>query len=494
MNKKTIIIGGGIAGLSAGIYSRLNGFDTEIVEMHSITGGQCTAWERKGYRFDYCLHWLVGTSRGLFYDIWRETDVIRKDTQIIDHEIHSVLIGEDGSEFIIYANISRWEEYLLAMAPEDAKGIRRMCREMRKASSWQPLGSVKTMGGIVKYLKVVTAMLPMFPLLIKYGKMDCRNYFAGLKLKNARLKYFLNNLMGDRNFSALAILMMLSWFNQKNAGYLIGGSLPLAKRMEERYLSLGGKLSTGKRVDKILVKDNRAMGVLLSDGTRVGSDYVISAADGHSTIFDMLGGRYISEAQRKAYDSWELFTPLVQVSFGIKRKVESANSVTSILARGREVGCTALEQGYSLMNYSFDPTMAPTGKTVLVIRYESPWELWQDMDREQYKAEKEKIRQDATALLEEQIPGITKDIEVIDVATPRTNVNYTGVWKGAYEGFLPSAQNITKTLRNTLPGLSHFYMAGQWLFPGGGLPPSAMSGKNAVKQICSREKMRFMVK
>ncbi len=62
MNKKIIIIGGGVAGFSAGIYSRMNGFDTEIIEMHTNTVGQCTAWDRKAYRFDYCLHWLVGTS------------------------------------------------------------------------------------------------------------------------------------------------------------------------------------------------------------------------------------------------------------------------------------------------------------------------------------------------------------------------------------------------------------------------------------------------
>ena len=75
MAKKIVIIGGGIAGLSAGIYAKLNGFDAEVIEMHSITGGQCTAWDRKGYRFDYCLHWLVGTRKGPFNNIWRETNV-----------------------------------------------------------------------------------------------------------------------------------------------------------------------------------------------------------------------------------------------------------------------------------------------------------------------------------------------------------------------------------------------------------------------------------
>ena len=101
MNKKIVIIGGGVAGLSAGIYGQLNGFDTEIIEMHSITGVQCTAWKRKGYRFDYCLHWLVGTRKGPFNDIWKETNVLNDKVEIVDHEVHTKVFADDGREFKI---------------------------------------------------------------------------------------------------------------------------------------------------------------------------------------------------------------------------------------------------------------------------------------------------------------------------------------------------------------------------------------------------------
>jgi len=37
---KIVIIGAGVAGLSAGCYLRMNGFDTEIFEMHSKSGGR----------------------------------------------------------------------------------------------------------------------------------------------------------------------------------------------------------------------------------------------------------------------------------------------------------------------------------------------------------------------------------------------------------------------------------------------------------------------
>lgn len=50
-----LIIGGGIAGLSAGIYGSMAGFKPTILEMHTRTGGQLTSWERNGYHFDFCL-------------------------------------------------------------------------------------------------------------------------------------------------------------------------------------------------------------------------------------------------------------------------------------------------------------------------------------------------------------------------------------------------------------------------------------------------------
>lgn len=62
MEKSIIIIGAGIAGMAAGCYGQMNGYRSRIFEMHDKPGGLCTAWERKGYTIDGCLHWLVGSS------------------------------------------------------------------------------------------------------------------------------------------------------------------------------------------------------------------------------------------------------------------------------------------------------------------------------------------------------------------------------------------------------------------------------------------------
>jgi len=359
--KKVVIIGGGVAGLSAGIYAALNGFDTEILEMHSVAGGQCTAWERKGFRFDYCLHWLVGTSKGPFYDIWRETNVINEQTEIIDHDIHSKIIDKNGNEFFIYSNIDRWEKYLIEIAPEDSKTIQKMCSDMRKSALIEPFALPPELRSPLDSLKVIPVMLPIFRIVRKFGRLTCKEYFDKLNFKNERLK-----------------------------------------------------------------------------------------------------------------------------------SVPSEAPIIVNITKDSKIGRTSLEHGFSVMNYSYDPTMAPDGKTTIVLRFESPWRLWENLEGEDYKNEKKQIEKDAVDCLETIYPGITEHIGVVDVATPLTDVRYTGVKDGAYEGFMPSKENMMKSLDLQLPKLKHFYMAGQWLFPGGGLPPSAQTGKWVVQLICKKEKRKFL--
>ena len=206
----------------------------------------------------------------------------------------------------------------------------------------------------------------------------------------------------------------------------------------------------------------------------------------------MLGGKYVSKEIDFAYKNWELFMPLVQVSFGIGKKVNADSPVILNFSGETTIGRTKLDYGYSLMNYSYDETMAPEGKTTIVMRFESPWNLWENLEGEEYRDEKKQIKKDAITCLEKVYPGITEFIEVIDIATPKTDVRYTGVRNGAYEGFMPTRENMMKSLKMQLPKLQNFYMAGQWLFPGGGLPPSAQTGKWAVQLICRKKRKAFV--
>ncbi|MEJ1730782.1 hypothetical protein SMA90_31120, partial [Escherichia coli] len=74
--------------------------------------------------------------------------------------------------------------------------------------------------------------------------------------------------------------------------------MPIAEAAERRFLQLGGEMDYRARVTDILVENDRATGVRLADGREQPADVVVSAADGHATIFDMLKGRYVDDTVR----------------------------------------------------------------------------------------------------------------------------------------------------------------------------------------------------
>ncbi|MEJ5202812.1 MAG: NAD(P)-binding protein, partial [Anaerolineales bacterium] len=118
-NRSAIIIGAGFAGLSAGIYAQMNGYDTQIFEMHDLPGGLCTAWKRHGFTIDGCVHWLVGSSpQSGMYRYWQEVGVAQ-GRQFVNLDEYLRFEGKDGRILILYADIDRLERHLLDLSPQD---------------------------------------------------------------------------------------------------------------------------------------------------------------------------------------------------------------------------------------------------------------------------------------------------------------------------------------------------------------------------------------
>jgi phytoene dehydrogenase-like protein len=46
-------------------------------------------------------------------------------------------------------------------------------------------------------------------------------------------------------------------------------------------------------------------------------------------------------------------------------------------------------------------------------------------------------------------------------------------------------------MKRTLPGLDNFYMLGQWLQPGGGVPTGAIMGREIIQTICKKDQRKF---
>lgn len=372
MKNKLIIIGGGIAGLAAGVFGQMKGFDTEIYEMHTIPGGQCTAWKRKGYMFDYCIQWLMGSASGSINKLWRQLGALTDDVSIIEPEIFVRTVNSKSEEFLIYKDLKKWKEYLLNLAPEDEEAIERLFSIINKSSfsgDIEEFMKPKQIRRIIPLIMTLFRMTGMIGPMIKYGRKNFRQFIENLSFKNQFVKNFLTDMYSDENFSAFAFILMMSLFKEKNAGYPVGGSLSFIQRIVDRYQKLGGTLIAGKKVSKILVENSKASGIKLADGTSCKADYIIAACDLHTIIHDMLDGKYVPEDIENAFANWPLFNPLVQVSFGIDKKISEKQMMNNYLIPGTRIGSTEAES-YSIMNYCYDPEMAPAGKTTIILRFE----------------------------------------------------------------------------------------------------------------------------
>jgi phytoene dehydrogenase-like protein len=132
-NKKIAIVGGGISGLTAGIYALKAGFETEIYEKHSAVGGECTGWDREGYHIDNCIHWMVGTTGGTALNkIWRDVGAVGDCVEIIQSD--KMYTSElDGEKITLWKDIERTRRELLALSPDDEAEINRLIEFSRMA-------------------------------------------------------------------------------------------------------------------------------------------------------------------------------------------------------------------------------------------------------------------------------------------------------------------------------------------------------------------------
>ncbi len=492
MARRLIVIGAGISGLSAGCYSQMNDYETEIFEMHNLPGGVCTSWARKGYTIDGCIHWLIGSSPSHnFYSLYEEVGAAQGRTFINPEEFKRIESG-DGKALVVYTDADKLEQHMKELSPSDAKTIEEYTSLIKRFNNFNPPISLIGGGGVsFAGMTAVVKVLPFVRYMSKYGKVSVAEFAAKFKdpfLKNAFLR-----IMEIPQMSIMSSVLTLAMMGSKNAGYPFGGSLEFAKAIERKYLALGGKINYNSKVAKILVENNQAVGVRLSDGSEHRSDFVISAADGHTTIFDLLDGKFVDDQIQGYYDNLPVFDPLVYVSLGValdfSKEPKHLSFKSKVLVHVGEVtydtiGCT---------NYSFDPTLAPAGKTVLVSMFPTSYQYWKTLanNRQQYINEKERIAKEVVAALEIKFPGLSQQVEVVDVATPITFERYTGNWKGAYEGWLPTTKNYGKTMKNTLPGLKSFYLVGQWIVPGGGVPIGIITGRQAINAMCKQEKKPF---
>lgn len=494
-DKTVLIIGAGVAGLAAGCYARMNGYKTIIFELHTMPGGLCMAWERKGYTFDGCLHYLFGSGEGQpFHQMWRELGAVQ-GRQFVHHDEYQRITDGDQT-LIVYADPDRLEQHMLELSPADAPRIRQFCagvRQFTRFDMWPLYDKPRPLFNALDWRAFGQKMTPFLLPMARWALVSARSF--GQRFRDPFLQRAVAQMFSWEEAPVMMGMFLLAYLRNRNAGFPVGASLEFAKSLERRFLELGGEIHYESQVERILLKDGRAVGVRLYSDEVYEGDYVISASDLRTTHYQLLGGKYVNRRIARRFDGHLPMHTQVQVSLGVKRDLSAEpHWMTYLLDRPLELtGQPRLELG--VKHYGFDPSLAPAGKSVMEVMIRSDYHYWQNLfGRRVYDTEQREVTDEVVSQIERWYPGLRADIEVMDEATPLTYERYTNNWMGSTTGFLLAREvmpSLIMGMDKRIRGLDNLFLAGHWVEPGGGVPMSAASGRTAVRLICHADGKPF---
>ncbi len=475
---KVNIIGAGLAGLSAGIYLQQSGIQTEIFEIAGWAGGVCTAWVRGGYRFDGCIHWMVGTKPGTqICELYREVGALEADTAVYNAD--SIQIEMQGEMLKIPMDVEGFSVFLHSLSPQDGASIDVLCEDIEAmAKCDMPLDAPSSIGELIKFIKSGRGFISVTK---KYLGKTVSEFCEAFQ--SPRVRALLCMLMPEE-FSAMGLVMMLGTRMGGNAGYPMGGALDMIRRMEAKYRALGGSIRFHSRVEEIVVEGGKSTGVR-SGGEFYPSDAVIAACDAYDTLKNMLGGKYAHLQIDALLSSSPLFPPLALVSFGLKRKLDIPFSIIYECPEGIETAPGEVSYSLNMRSFDFDPAAAPQGCSVMAM-LGAPLDYWQKLrseDAGEYKKQKQRLADAVADAADKRIPGFKDAIAVTDVATPATYVRLANLYKASFEGFAPTPAALKTQISKRVPGVKKLLLCGQWTTAGGGICSAVASGKAAAKNI-----------
>jgi phytoene dehydrogenase-like protein len=404
--------------------------------------------------------------------------------------------------FHLYTNLDKLSAYLIDLAPEDTSVINKLIRSMRKIQGYEIPPMIRSVPELLPFWQKIKFVkhLPLLFFMMRWQKQT--NFTFARKLKNPFLKEAFQLLFDGDEIPLLVIILPLAFNDKMGVGYPVGGSLNFARKIEERYLGLGGKIRYNSGIDEIVTENDHATGIVLSDGTRIPSAITISAADWHYTLFTALKGKYTDKKilELNEHRNLEVYYSVFLLSLGISRSCKELPHMQRFPVERELVSPDGTRYSHMELHcYNYDPTLAPEGKCVVTVKfYSKKGEYWINLkksDPAEYEKQKTAFAEEIIRILEEKFGGIRDAIEETDIATPATYHRYTNNWQGSTQGWLPGKNLIASSPVNAiLPGLQDFYLAGQWTQPGGGLPVAIKSARTVAQLICHKYHQPFVVR
>ena len=499
MKYNTIIIGGGLSGLTAGATLAKFGKKVLLLEQHHKPGGCATTFKRGDYIVEVGLHEMSGMAEHgaipQIFDLLEVNDAIDLPRVPEFYAAYS-----KRGKFVFPHTYEAASKALIDKYPEDEKGIRRF---------FKVLAGIRKEGTNLPRSPLMSKLMyPLMPLLYP-NLVEATRHTVGSWLdkyitnENAKLDMTAHvAYWGDDPYTLSMFYFGLpfSGFVETGGRFIKGGSQQLSSHLAAYIEKHGGSVLLGKKVEKIVTENGKATAVTFRDSFDESLDPVTISCDNVVAgcaipiVPDLLDEPYAEQLQQKITTKVNSCS-LLCLYLGFKTPVD-AFGVQHYSNYIEGEGIKTLKdikpnhegdwnkRSFIFVDYNqVDAGLAPPDKSAGVICTVDNLKAWEGLSDADYKAKKEEVAQILLKRLDKQFPGIRDSIEYYEVSTPKTIQRYTSNPTGSVYGYAQTLEQTgTKRFRNNFL-IPNLYFASAWAFPGGGFEGSITGGFLAALQM-----------
>jgi len=491
---EVIAIGAGLGGISAAASLAKAGKKVLVLERHNVPGGYATSFTRGRYEFEVALHGLSGLgdrdNQGPILKLLKASDVAPKVDFL---HIPDVFKGYyPDFELTLPVGRENHEDALCRQFPREKDGIKRYIAILFEFAD-QALRANR-----IGMRAIMENPGPFSTLMTYYGKT--LSQVIDPMIKDEKLRAVLGQTWGyyalpPSRLSFLVYTLGMASYIRFGMAHIRGTSQALSQAFIDAIEENGGKVWLNNGAKRILTSRGRVSGVLTDDGTELSTQYIVCNANPLTAALQLLGRDNVPGWYLNRLGAWSGGASTFNVYLGVdcdSRKLGldvHENFVNVSYDFEKQYACMKssvdLEpDGIAVTAYSIgDKTVAPPGASSIVLTSIAYAEPWLKLRPEEYQKAKNRLAAKMLKVAEKAAPGLSRHIEAVEVATPLTNIRYTGNPGGSIVGF---DENYQGTGSDHLPQrgpVEGLYFAGAWVNIGGGFEPCIASGAMAARQV-----------
>ena len=317
-----IVIGGGVAGLTAAAYLAQAGMSVGIFEQQHKLGGLAGAFSRRDFLFEQALQWIVSCHPGGTIYNCREELGLTLSSQL-DPWCRQIGPGFDAA-FLQCEGMGRGA---VPAVSQGSGAIQRLTADALKLFRRIPDTPRKPNDMLTKWEKLKIGLMTLLNMKLyrKYLGISIQDLLVQ-EFKDPQVRTFFYSLCPAGSASALLLLTTIGWIKEGRFYYPVGGGQAIIDSLRQVIVENGGEIICGRAVERILVEDDRAVGVVLSGGDEVGSDYVAAACDAMQLYSKMLPPGAVPDYVLENLKELEPWTSYFLISLGVDDSVTQLGS------------------------------------------------------------------------------------------------------------------------------------------------------------------------